>query len=227
MSFLLWISINRCVTVTRLRCRLLLIFKRPRLCWFLCLATWIVGITFIIGSLAYKVSLKSTEPELNTCFDQVMNKIPGRMNGLHSLGVGLFFFMLGLMLVNYGMLVFYLYKVNRKSLVGAGLWSGLRVRRKILASVVSFVVCFLPYHVQRIRLIVSKNKDCIKNQEEFCLKTLLILVAALSCCLHPVMYLVLQLPCCRAKLNIRNHPKPDISKSQVPSADKGQASHTS
>lgn len=214
MSFLLWTSINRCVTVTRLPCRLFLVFKRPRLCWFLCLSTWIVGITFVIGSVVYKMSL-STGQKLISCFDQVVNKKHDQMKGLHSLGVGIFFFMLGLMLVSYGLLVFHLYKVNRRSLLGAGLWGGLRVRRKILASVVLFVVCFLPYHVQRIRLIASKTNDCKKNQDEFCVKTMFILVAAFGCCLHPLLYLVLQLPCCRAKRNIRNHPKPDNSKTQV------------
>lgn len=222
MSFLLWTSINRCVTVTRLRCRLSLVFKRSRLCWFLCLSTWIIGITFVTGSVTYKISLKSTGQKLNFCFDQVINKKHAEMNELHSLGVGIFFFMMGLMLVSYGLLVFHLHKVNRRSLVGAALGNGLRVRRKILASVVLFLVCFLPYHVQRIRLIASKDNDCKKNQEEYNVKTLLILVAALSCCLHPLLYMVLQLPCCRAKRNIRNHPKTDISKSQMPAEDTGQ-----
>lgn len=167
MSFLIWTSINRCATITRLRCRLFLVFKRPRLCWFLCLSTWIIGIAFVTGSVMYKISLKSTEQELNSCFDQVINKEHAEMNGLHSLGVGIFFFMLSLMLLSYGLLVFYLHKVNRRSLVGAGLGNGLRVRRKILASVVLFLVCFLPYHVQRIRLIASKDKDCKKTNEEF------------------------------------------------------------
>lgn len=219
MSFLLWTSINRCVTVLKLRCSLFKVFKRPRLCWLLCLGTWILGLISVIGSMVYKSVLKYTVQELKTCFDQVNNKNTAQINGLHSLGVGMFFCMLALMLVSYGLLIFHLYKLKQKSLVGV--WN-LRVRRKILASVLSFVVCFLPYHVQRIRMIDSENKDCKMMQKEFCAKTLLILVAALSCCLHPLLYLVLQLPCCRAKLNTRKQPKSEMSKDHVSHADTDQ-----
>lgn len=50
MSFLLWTGINRCVTVTRLCCKLLLVFKQPCFCWFLSLS---VGIFFFMLSLTW------------------------------------------------------------------------------------------------------------------------------------------------------------------------------
>ncbi|KAI5086505.1 putative G-protein coupled receptor 82, partial [Silurus meridionalis] len=214
VSFLLWTSINRCVTVVRLRCRLFLVFKHPRLCWLLCLSTWIGGSSLVIGSMRYKAAIKSTGQKVESCFDQVINKNPSELNRVHCLAVGVFFFMLGLMLLSYGLLILHLHKVNQMSLVSTASASGLRVRRKIIASVVSFLICFLPYHVQRIKMIAHGDKDCTtktvqQRSSDFCLKTLLILVAALSCCLHPVLYLVLQMPCCRAKRNTRNRPKPE------------------
>ncbi|XP_062862680.1 probable G-protein coupled receptor 82 [Trichomycterus rosablanca] len=217
MSFLLWISINRFATVVRLRWTLLRAFKQPRHSWIICLSTWIIGTTFVICPLAYKASHKSKEQEPISCFDQVINNKIDQMKGLHFIGVGVFFFMLGLMLLSYGLLIFHLHKVSKESLVGAGFGpgKGLRVRRKILASIVLFVACFLPYHIQRIRMAASGEKDCQKKQKDFSVKTMMILVAALSCCLNPVLHLVLQSPCCKAKRNVRNHAKPDISKSQV------------
>lgn len=216
MSFLLWISINRFATVVQLRWIVVQSFKQPRHCWIICFITWIVATTVVISPLAYKAKQKSEELELS-CFDQVVNNTVDHIKGLHLIGVGVFFFMLGIMLLSYGMLIFHLHKVSKESLVSAGFGpgKGLRVRRKILASVVLLVACFLPYHIQRIIMTTSGGKDCQKEQKDFSVKTLTILVAALSCCLNPVLHLVLQTPCCRAKRNVRNHVKPDISRTNL------------
>ncbi|XP_072542322.1 probable G-protein coupled receptor 82 [Salminus brasiliensis] len=218
MCFLLWTSINRYATVVQPRWGLFQAFRQPKLCWVICIVTWILGIITISSSMGYKANLKSTGQELNTCFEKVMNKGMEQINVLHGIGVGMFFFILGLMLVSYGLLIFHLQKVRGGSMVGVGFGpgGGLKVRRKILASVILFVSCFLPYHVQRIRIMAaSDSENCLQKNEDMKIKTLTILVAALSCCLHPALHLVLRLPCCRVKRNTRAPPKPEITRSQV------------
>ncbi|XP_050975915.1 probable G-protein coupled receptor 82 isoform X2 [Labeo rohita] len=211
MCFLLWTSINRYTTVVKPGYALFQVFKRTQSCWILCFSTWLIVTTVVGTSMGLKLSLQMN----GTCFDQVVNSYilyQDQFNTIHYLGVSTFFFILCLMLVSYSLLVFHLQKVRGGSLVGAGFGpgGGLKVRRKILASVIMFVLCFLPYHVQRIILLTSKHKNC---QEEFRIKTFTIFIAALSCCLHPVLQLVFRLRCCRANRNNRAKPKPEISKS--------------
>uniref|UniRef100_A0A8B9KW22 Si:dkey-216e24.9 n=1 Tax=Astyanax mexicanus TaxID=7994 RepID=A0A8B9KW22_ASTMX len=218
MSFLLWTSINRYATVVQPRWRIFQAFRQPKLCWIICIVTWIFGIIAISGSRGYIAKMNTSEQRPKTCFEKVMNKGMEHLHVLHGMGVGMFFFILGLMLVSYSLLIFHLQKVRGGSMVGAGFGpgGGLKVRRKILASVVLFVACFLPYHVQRIRITASpETEDCLQKQENMRVKTLTILVAALSCCLHPVLHLMLRLPCCRVKRNARAPPKPEITRSQV------------
>ncbi|XP_059355388.1 probable G-protein coupled receptor 82 [Carassius carassius] len=210
MCFLLWTSINRYTTVVKPGCAIFQIFKHTRSCWILCFSTWLVVITVVYASMGVKLSLQVE----GTCFDQVVNSYivyKDQFNTIHSLGVSTFFFILCLMLVSYSLLVFHLQKIRGGSLVGTGFGpgGGLKVRRKILASVIIFVLCFLPYHVQRIILLTSEHKKC---QEEFKIKTGTIFIAALSCCLHPVLQLVFRLRCCRANRNHRVKPKTEISK---------------
>ncbi|XP_021434546.2 cysteinyl leukotriene receptor 2 [Oncorhynchus mykiss] len=75
----------------------------------------------------------------------------------------------------------------------------LRVRRKILAVVVVFVACFLPYHVQRaVTLLSPHGGDCEKLRTQWKAKNATITIAALSCIVHPLLHLALRhLPCCR------------------------------
>ncbi|XP_057191950.1 probable G-protein coupled receptor 82 [Triplophysa rosa] len=212
MCFLLWTSINRYATVVNPVYSLFRVFKHPKPCWIICLLTWLVVASIVIASMATKLSLRITN---GTCFDQVVNSF--NLNKIkfitvHSIGVAGFFFILFLMLISYGQLVFYLQRVRGGSLISAGFGpgGGLKVRRKILASVILFVLCFLPYHIQRIIILKSDGGDC---QAEFRIKTITIFLAALSSCLQPVLQLVLRLRCCRAKRNARAKPKPEISKS--------------
>lgn len=214
MCFLLWTSINRYATVVQPRWGLILAFKRPKICWVLCGATWVLGIVIICAAKAYEVYLFSRSQRVGSCFDQIMKR-PEQMNALHATGVGMFFFILGLMLASYGLLIFHLQKAREGSMVGIGLGpgGGLKVRRKILASVVLFVVCFLPYHIQRLKMMAeSGSNNCQQNHD---VRMLTILVAALSCCLHPMLHLVLRLPCCHVKPNVRGHPKPEVTRSQA------------
>ncbi|XP_052420396.1 cysteinyl leukotriene receptor 2 [Carassius gibelio] len=210
MCFLLWTSINRYTTVVKPGYAIFQIFKHTRSCWILCFSTWLVVITVVYASMGVKLSLQFH----GTCFDQVVNSYSvykDQFNTIHSLGVSTFFFISCLMLVSYSLLVFHLQKIRGGSLVGTGFGpgGGLKVRRKILASVIIFVLCFLPYHVQRIILLTSEHKKC---QEEFKIKTCTMLFAALSSCLHPVLQLVFRLRCCRANRNHRVKPKTEISK---------------
>ncbi|XP_043105397.1 cysteinyl leukotriene receptor 2-like [Puntigrus tetrazona] len=210
MCFLLWTSINRYTTVVKPGYALFQIFKHTQSCWILCFCTWLVFITVVGTSMGVKMNLQMN----GTCFDQVVNSYihyKDQFKTIHSLGVLTFFFILCLMLVSYSLLVFHLQKIRGGSLVGAGFGpgGGLKVRRKILASVIMFVLCFLPYHVQRIILLTSEHKNC---QKEYRIKTGTIFIAALSCCLHPVLQLVFRLRCCRANRNQRVKPKTEISK---------------
>lgn len=206
MSFLLWTSINRYVTVVKPSCAFFQIFKHTRSSWILCFSTWSV-VTTVVGT---SMGLKLGRQINGTCFDQVVNSniiYKDQFKTIHCVGVTAFFFILGLMLVSYSLLVFHLQKV-RGGRFGPG--GSLKVRRKILASVIMFVLCFLPYHVQRIILLKSANKNC---QEGYRIKTGTIFIAALSCCLHPILQLVFRLRCCRANRNTRAKPKCETSKS--------------
>uniref|UniRef100_A0A674BA89 Si:dkey-216e24.9 n=1 Tax=Salmo trutta TaxID=8032 RepID=A0A674BA89_SALTR len=81
-----------------------------------------------------------------------------------------------------------------------GVKSGsLRVRRKILAVVVVFVACFLPYHVQRaVTLLSPHGGDCEKFRTQWKVTNTTITIAALSCIVHPLLHLALRhLTCCR------------------------------
>ncbi|XP_055072487.2 probable G-protein coupled receptor 82 [Misgurnus anguillicaudatus] len=216
MCFLLWISINRYATVVKPGCAIYGIFKHTQSCWIICFLTWLVIIIIVSACMLAKLHITNNLPMTNgTCFDQVVNfsdLSTQTFKTVHCLGVAGFFFILCLMLVIYSLLVFHLQQVRGGSLISAGFGpgGGLKVRRKIFASVVLFVLCFLPYHVQRIILISSDGRNC---QTQFKIKTGTIFVAALSCCLQPVLQLMLRLRCCRAERNARAKPKPDISKS--------------
>ncbi|XP_076857495.1 P2Y purinoceptor 4 [Brachyhypopomus gauderio] len=212
MGFLLWISINRYSVVVQPHSRLLQAFQRPRQCWVICLATWTLGATVVCPSIGHKVKRGSAANKTNSCFDQVFNTAPEELKGVHAVGAGVFFVSLALMLLSYGLLIIHLQKVREQSLVGAGLRAGggLRVRRKILASVLLFTACFLPHHVQRVRM-TRDGRSCRETQADVRVKTLTVLVAALSCCLHPALHLLLRLPCCRAQHNVRAPPKPEGS----------------
>ncbi|XP_056088944.1 probable G-protein coupled receptor 82 [Rhinichthys klamathensis goyatoka] len=207
MSFLLWTSINRYATVVKPGYAFFRIFKRTLSSWILCFSTWSVITTVVSTSMGLKLSLQIN----GTCFDQVVNSYilyRGQFKTIHCVGVSAFFFILCLMLVSYSLLVFHLQKV-RGARFGPG--GTLKVRRKILASVIMFVLCFLPYHVQRIILLLtSDNENC---QAKYRIKTSTIFIAALSCCLHPILQLVFRLRCCRANRNTRVKPKPEASKS--------------
>ncbi|XP_051997951.1 probable G-protein coupled receptor 82 [Xyrauchen texanus] len=211
MCFFLWTSINRYATVVKPGYALLQVFKRTQPCWIISFSTWLL-ITTIAGiSMWVKQSIVNN----GTCFDQVVDSnihFKVQLNTIHCFSVAGFFFILCLMLVSYGLLVIHLQNVRGGSLFGAGFGTGggLKVRRKILASVILFVLCFLPYHVQRVILLTSRSGNC---QAQFRMKTGTIFVAAFSCCLHPVLQLVFRLHCCRAKRNTRPKTKPEISKS--------------
>ncbi|XP_056321533.1 probable G-protein coupled receptor 82 [Danio aesculapii] len=211
MCFLLWTSINRYTTVVKPSHSLFQVFKHTRSSWILCFSTWLV-IFIVVGTcMGLKLSLQIN----GSCFDQVVNSYTlyqNKFQTIHCLGVSTFFFILCLMLVSYSRLIFHLQRVRGGSLVSAGFGpgGGLKVRRKILTSVIMFVLCFLPYHVQRIILITSQHENC---QEKFRIKMGTIFIAALSCCLHPLLQLVFRLRCCRVNRNTRHKPKPEISKS--------------
>lgn len=212
MCFLLWTSINRYATVVNPVYTVFRVFKHPKPCWIICFLTWMVVTSIVSASMLTKLHLRIKN---STCFDQTVNSFilfKNQFMTVHCIGVAGFFFILFLMLVSYSLLVFHLQQVRGGSLVSAGFGpgGGLKVRRKILASVVLFVLCFLPYHIQRIILLKSDGGDC---QAQFRIKTVTIFLAALSSCLQPVLQLVLRLRCCRANRNTRAKPKPEVSKS--------------
>ncbi|TRY66077.1 hypothetical protein DNTS_035573 [Danionella cerebrum] len=210
MCFLLWTSINRYATVVKPSHVFFQFFKHTRSCWLLCFSTWLVFVTVISTTMGHKLAFQVN----GTCFDRDVNSCflySDKFKTVHCLGVSTFFFILCLLLVSYSLLIFHLQKVRGGSLVSAGFGpgGGLKVRRKILASVVIFILCFLPYHIQRIIMINSKHENC---QQEFRVKMVTIVIASLSCCLHPILQLVFRSRCCRAN-RTRPKQKPEISKS--------------
>nr|XP_015218888.1 PREDICTED: cysteinyl leukotriene receptor 1-like [Lepisosteus oculatus] len=197
MLFLLWTSVNRYVSVVRPKLPLLRLFKRARVCRLLCAFTWVAAIVVIIGTISRNIAKNKTVAA--NCFDHIVNANRHRYNTTHVIGVTVFFLILVLMLAFYALLVYHLHLIQRSSLVGRGQRGSLKVRRKILASVVLFVACFLPYHLERILLLTSDTGDCRWQETQYKVKNCTILLAALSCCLHPLLHLALRSRCCRAR----------------------------
>ncbi|XP_010888269.4 probable G-protein coupled receptor 82 isoform X2 [Esox lucius] len=77
----------------------------------------------------------------------------------------------------------------------------LKVRRKILATVVVFMVCFLPYHIQlAVTLLTPQGSDCDKVRTLWEVNNATIAIASLSCILNPLLYLALRrLSCCQGR----------------------------
>ncbi|KAJ8004677.1 hypothetical protein DPEC_G00138800 [Dallia pectoralis] len=77
----------------------------------------------------------------------------------------------------------------------------LKVRRKILATVVVFVACFMPYHVQRaVTQFTPQEGDCAKVRFQWDVTNTTKAIAALSCVLHPLLYLAQRhLSCCQGR----------------------------
>ncbi|CDQ82268.1 unnamed protein product [Oncorhynchus mykiss] len=199
---LLWTSVTRYATVVRPCPALLVPFTRPRECWVLCLVTWVTVVTVVSANVVLQFG-RGKGRGVDSCFDMLENHHREALNNQHCLGVALFFVILTFILVNYGGLVLYLQKVRgskntntKRQRMKSG---SLRVRRKILAVVVVFVACFLPYHVQRaVTLLSPHGGDCEKLRTQWKAKNATITIAALSCIVHPLLHLALRhLPCCR------------------------------
>ncbi|KAJ8004678.1 hypothetical protein DPEC_G00138810 [Dallia pectoralis] len=91
---------------------------------------------------------------------------------------------------------------GQKRLVNLGSKGGsLKVRRKILAKVAVFVACFLPYHVQHaVTLFTPQEGDCTKVRFQWEVTNTTKAIAALSCVLHPLLYLAQRhLSCCQGR----------------------------
>ncbi|XP_028848086.1 P2Y purinoceptor 4 isoform X3 [Denticeps clupeoides] len=191
-------SLNRYATVVQPHNVLLQVFKQPRFCHLICITTWLIFTLAVFGNVFY--SQMNTKAIQGSCFDQVYNK-KTTYKSSHILGIIIFFLNLALMSTSYGLLVYHLQRIHRTSLVRAwlGPGGGLRVRRKIMASVVLFITCFLPYHIQRTIIIQSDPGDCVKQQRNSYTHSITVLVAALNSCLNPTLYLIIRSTFCRKK----------------------------
>ncbi|XP_063069719.1 cysteinyl leukotriene receptor 2-like [Engraulis encrasicolus] len=218
MCFLLWTSINRYVTVVQPRQAVLQAFRNPQKCLCLCAATWVM---FLVGvSTRVAVNEVRLANSTETCEDLMEHLKKEQMMSL-ALGVLLFFSILGAMLVSYSLLMYHLQKIHRSSLVSAwfGPGGGLKVKRKVMASVLVFLACFLPHHIQRSIMLLSGSETDSQTEERHSkVMRATILIAALNCCLNPILHLVLRLPCCRVKRPTSSNVPvaADSSRNQVP-----------
>ncbi|KAL2081352.1 hypothetical protein ACEWY4_023205 [Coilia grayii] len=196
MCFLLWTSINRYVTVVQPSQSVLQAFRNPRTCYRLCVATWAVFLVSV--SVRVVATEVSTMNFSSTCYHLMEHHKQEHLVSL-VLGSLLFFSILGAMLVSYSLLLYHLQKVHRTSLVSAwfGPGGGLKVKRKVMASVLVFLACFLPHNIQRSIMAFSGTENCETKKRHSEVTSVTILVAALNCCLNPILHLVLRLPCCR------------------------------
>ena len=204
MWFLLWISISRYATVVQPNNTMLRVFRNARSCCQICQVTWLLTVLSIGSHMAYKeITYAGTpNPDLVTCFDHMNDKRKTNSNSMFAIGLMVFYPILLVMLSSYTLLLCHLQQVHKSSEVSQtqGSGGGLRVKRKILASVLVFLACFLPYHIQRSIMILSPDrKSCARVQNHFQVKTNTILVAAFNCCLNPILHLTFRLVCCRAK----------------------------
>ncbi|XP_066562949.1 probable G-protein coupled receptor 82 [Amia ocellicauda] len=198
MCFLLWTSINRYASVVRPKQVFLRAFKRAWVCKALCTLTWVCTVIIIITTNLSRNIQKRTVQAAESCFDLIVNVNRHKYNSTHVLGESVFFLILVLMLTFYALLVYHLHLVKRSSLVGRAQRGSLKVRRKIAVLLLLFMVCFMPYHIQRMMLLASTAGDnCQWQEKQYRVKAGTILLAALSCCVHPLQHLALRSRCCR------------------------------
>ncbi|XP_041937441.1 probable G-protein coupled receptor 82 isoform X2 [Alosa sapidissima] len=200
MCFLLWISLCRFTTVVRPDHTILRVFREVRLCRRICQVTWLVVVVLIGSHMVYK-EYKGKGMGGN-CFDHMNNRRKTSSSGMHAIGLVVFYPNLLVMLFSYTLLLYHLQRIHKSSQLSQtqGSGGGLRVKRKVIASVLVFLVCFLPYHIQRSILLLSRDPgNCGRTQKKFRVKTNTILLAAFNCCLNPILHLVFRLACCRGK----------------------------
>ncbi|XP_063069720.1 ovarian cancer G-protein coupled receptor 1-like [Engraulis encrasicolus] len=196
MLFLLWISLSRYATVAQSTHRTLRVFQNARLSRRISQVTWL-GTVLVIGTHMIYKEVRGAGTT-GSCFDHMNNRKKTNSNKVFAVGLVIFYPILVVMLCSYTLLLYHLQRIHRSSQVsqtqGAG--GGLRVKKKVLVSLLVFLVCFLPYHVQRSIMILSHG-PCEVEQEYFRVKTNTILVAAFHCFLNPVLYLTFRMECCR------------------------------
>ncbi|XP_041114992.1 probable G-protein coupled receptor 82 [Polyodon spathula] len=197
ICFLMWICINRYASVVRPKHVFFKFFKTPKICKFLCALTWTVTLCATLSNLIHNL-LKNSVPA-KSCFDLIASKTRNNYNLLHALCIALFFFILIILLTFYTLLVYHLQRMQDGNLVMRNQNISLQVRRKILATVLVFVVCFVPYHIERAMLLLSNSSDCTWQRKQYKAKAGTILLAALSCCVLPLLHLSFHFRCCKAR----------------------------
>ncbi|XP_067848996.1 probable G-protein coupled receptor 34b isoform X2 [Heptranchias perlo] len=196
--FLLWTSISRYAIVVRPKFALLHYFIKPKVIILICVFTWIVPAMCIVPLLLSYFAVNSRINAMS-CYDLIINKRGKFFKNPHIFGAAFFYLTLLFLFVFYGLLAYHLYQTQKNSMVAKSQGSNLKVHRKIFASIILFIVCFVPYHVQRVLHIASDDVNCQWQDKLNKAKSGVILLAALSCCIHPLLHLCLRSKFCKAK----------------------------
>ncbi|XP_078088735.1 P2Y purinoceptor 14 [Mustelus asterias] len=194
--FLLWTSISRYAIVVKPKFVLVRYFIKPKVIIFVCIFTWIVPAMCILPLLLSYFTVNSITAE--SCYDLIIKR--GKFfKKPHIIGTAFFFLTLLFLIVFYTLLAYHLYQIKKNSMVAKCQASNLKVHRKIFASIILFIVCFVPYHVQRVIFFASDDVNCQWQEKLHKVKSGVILLAALSCCIHPLLHLCLRLKFCKSK----------------------------
>ncbi|XP_043928273.1 cysteinyl leukotriene receptor 2-like [Protopterus annectens] len=194
--FLLWIGITRYVIIVRPKSGIFILFLKPGLIKPLCFVTWIIPCLTVFPVIIHYFTGQYSK-DSKSCFTFIKYEL-GSHQTAHVLGSIAFFFILVMLLIFYSLLVWHLQKSRRNNVVMKLQSGSLKVRRKILASVLMFVVCFMPYHIQRIVMLSQDPKNCTTQDRLYTAKYGTLLLAAFSCCIHPLLHLCLRSRFCKA-----------------------------
>ncbi|XP_041066778.1 P2Y purinoceptor 14-like isoform X2 [Carcharodon carcharias] len=212
--FLLWTSISRYAIVARPRFVLLCYFIKPKVIILVCVFTWIVPAMCILPLLLSYFAVSSMVTA-ESCYDLIINKTGRFFKNPHILGAAFFFLTLLLLIVFYMMLAYHLHQIKKNSMVAKSQASNLKVHRKFFASIILFIVCFVPYHVQRVIIVASEDVNCQWQEKLNNVKSGVILLAALSCCIHPLLHLCFLSKFCKSKCTQRKISYTDNTNGQT------------
>uniref|UniRef100_A0A4W3I9Z0 G-protein coupled receptors family 1 profile domain-containing protein n=1 Tax=Callorhinchus milii TaxID=7868 RepID=A0A4W3I9Z0_CALMI len=195
--FLLWTGISRYAIIVKHKFSILHSIVKPKVIVVVCIVTWIVP-AMCIGPLILYYTVNS-QINATSCYDLIINKRRKTFMNAHVFVTVIFFLILLFLLVIYALLVYHLHQLQKNSMIAKRHSTIVEICRKLFTSIMVFIICFVPYHIQRLLQITFDDNYCQWYQMLNKVKSGVILVASLSCCIHPLLHLCFRSKFCKSK----------------------------